>query len=103
MFSINLVLNVLYETWNISSKYSQSFLDYAKQSALDSLKTTLKRSIQKIAEATGELIGNKIPDKITKVSRSSSQKKSETVESKTKNTRFYREISKQRNISQERR
>ena len=103
MFSINLVLNVLYETWNISSKHSQSFLDYAKQSALDSLKTTLKRSIQKIAEATGELIGNKIPDKITKVSRSSSQKKSETVESKTKNTRFYREISKQRNISQERR
>ena len=32
----------------------------------DTLKTASKRGIQKIAEATGDLIGNKIADKITK-------------------------------------
>ena len=45
----------------------------------DSLKTTLKREIQKITEGTGDLFGNKIADKITKVSRSSPQSSSETV------------------------
>ena len=45
---------------NLSSKYSQRLLDYAKQSATDALKTTSKRVIQKTAEATDDLIGNKI-------------------------------------------
>ena len=35
---------------------------------LQILKTASKRAIQKTAEATGDLIGNKIVDKITKVS-----------------------------------
>ena len=38
----------------------------------DAIKTTSKRVIQKTAEATGDLIGNKIADKIT----SDSKKKS---------------------------
>ena len=38
---------------NISSKYSQNFLDHAKQSATDALKTASKRAIQKTAELTG--------------------------------------------------
>ena len=52
---------------NLRDKYSQKLLDHAKQSAADALKNTSKRVIQKTAEATGDLIGNKIPDKITKV------------------------------------
>ena len=52
---------------NISGKYSQKLLDYAKQSATDVLKTTSKRVIQKTTESTSDLIGNKIADKITKV------------------------------------
>ena len=36
------------------------------------MKTTSKRAIQKTAEATGDLIGNKIADKITSVSKKSS-------------------------------
>ena len=47
---------------NLSSKCSQKILDQAKQSATDPLKTASKRAIQKIAEATGDLIGNKIAD-----------------------------------------
>ena len=33
------------------------------------LKMLQKKAIQKIAQATGDLIGNKIADKITKVSK----------------------------------
>ena len=53
---------------NLSSKYSQKLLDHAKQSAADALKTTSKEAIQKTAELTGDLIGSKIADEITKVS-----------------------------------
>ena len=45
---------------NLSGKYSQKPLDHAKQSAIDALKTTSKRAIQRTAEATGDLIRNKI-------------------------------------------
>ena len=44
---------------HLSSKYNQRFLDHAKQSATDAIKTAPKRAIQKKAEATGDLIGNK--------------------------------------------
>ena len=38
------------------------------------LKTTSKRAIQKTAEATGDLVGNKIADKITSISKKSTKK-----------------------------
>ena len=47
-------------------KYSQKPLDYTKQSATDTFKTSSKRVIQKTAEATGDLIGNKIANRIIK-------------------------------------
>ena len=37
-------------------------------STIDAIKTASKRAIQKTAEATGDLIGNKIVYKITSVS-----------------------------------
>ena len=49
----------------MNNKYSQKLLDSAKKSATDAIKTTSKRAIQKTAEATGDLIYNKIADKIT--------------------------------------
>ena len=64
---------------NLSGKNSQKFIDHAKQSAADALKTSSKRVIQKIAEATGDLIVNKIADKITKVSENSQENNSKTV------------------------
>ena len=55
----------------LSSKYSQGtlamrqkLLDHAKKSATDAFKTASKIVIQKTAEATGDLIGNKIANKI---------------------------------------
>ena len=44
-----------------------------KKSATDTLKTAWKRAIQKTAEATGDLIGSKITDKITRFSKTSPQ------------------------------
>ena len=65
---------------NLSSKYSQKLFDHAKQSTTDALKASSKRVIQKTVEGTGDLIGNKIADKITRVSRTSPQNNSETNE-----------------------
>ena len=56
---------------NLSNKYGQKLLDSAKKSTTDAIKTASKRAIQKIAEATGDLVGNKIADKITSVSKKS--------------------------------
>ena len=56
-----------------SGKYNQILLDNAKQSPADALETTSKRIIQKTAEATGDLIGNKITNKIARVSKNSRQ------------------------------
>ena len=59
----NIVRNI---SKNLTCKYSQNLLDYAKQYRY-ALKTTSKRVIQKSAEATGDMIGNKITDRIAKV------------------------------------
>ena len=52
----------------------QKLLDSAKKSTTDAIKASSKRAIQKeaTAEATRDLIGNKIADKITNVSKKKS-------------------------------
>ena len=59
-------------------------LDSAKKSGTDAIKTISKRKIQKTAEAAGDLIGNKIADKITSVSKKSSAQ-SEKLKNDTSN------------------
>ena len=59
---------------SLSNKYGQKRLDSAKKSTKDEIKTASKRPIQKAAEATGDLIGNKIADKITTASKKKSAK-----------------------------
>ena len=54
---------------SLSSKYCQKLLDSTKRSATDAIKTTSERAIQKTAEATGDLIGNKTADKIRSISK----------------------------------
>ena len=49
---------------SLSNKYGQKIFDSAKKSTTDAMKIASKRAIQKTAEATGDLISNKIPDKI---------------------------------------
>ena len=59
---------------NWRNKYGQKLLDSAKKSTTDAMKTASKTAIQKIAEATCDLIGNKIADKITNVWKKKSTK-----------------------------
>ena len=64
---------LLLKTWVtfLSNKYGQKRLDSTKKSTTDTIKTASKTAIQKAAEATGDLIVNKIADKITSVSKKS--------------------------------
>ena len=69
------------------SKCGQKRLDHAKQSATDATESSSKRIIQKTAETTGDLTGNRIVKavakpydaKITKVSKNSQQNNLEIV------------------------
>ena len=49
---------------NLNNKYGQKTADSAKKSATDALKVGSKR-----AEATGDLVGNTIANKITSISK----------------------------------
>ena len=65
---------------NLNGKFSQKHLNHAKQSATDALKTDSKRVIQKTTEATGDFIGNRVADRIKKVSTTSPKNNSKTNE-----------------------
>ena len=60
---------------NLSHKFGQKRLDSAKKSTTDAIKTAPKRAILKTAEATIDLIDNKIADKITFQKKSSNELK----------------------------
>ena len=75
---------------NLSGKYRQKLLDHSEQSATNTLKTASKRAIQKIAEETDDLIGNKIASKITKISpQNNSETDLQTEEKSTKIPKNY--------------
>ena len=67
---------------SLSNKYVQKFLDSAKKSTTDAIKTAAKRAIQKTAEATGDLISNKIADILTSASKKKSTKELSNNETK---------------------
>ena len=50
-------------------KYRKKLMDTAAKTGIDVAKTASKRVVQKTAEATGDLIGNKIADKTTSVGK----------------------------------
>ena len=84
----------------MSNKYSQKLLDSAKKSTADSIETASKRAFQKTAEATGALIGTKIADKTTSISKSP---KNTSKELHLKTDKNEIEIPKERYISPEKR
>ena len=63
---------------SLSNKYVQKLFDSAKKSTTDAIKTASKRAILKTAEATGDLIVNKIADKITSVSKKRNNNNNDT-------------------------
>ena len=83
---------------SLSNKYGQE-LDSAKKSTTDVIKTASKRAIQKTAEATGDLIGNEIADKIINVSKKKPTKELPNDETKEEDVEIA--TSKKRYISSE--
>ena len=53
----------------LGDRYGKKLIDTATKTGIDAAKTASKRVVQKTAEATGYLIGNKIADKITSVGK----------------------------------
>ena len=51
------------------NKYGKKLIATATETGIDATKTTSKIIVQKTAEATGSLIGNKIADNITSVGK----------------------------------
>ena len=56
-------------------EYGKKIMDTVTKTRIDAAKTASKRLVQKIAEAAGDLIGNKIADKITSLGKTKSKKK----------------------------
>ena len=61
----------------LSNKFVQKLFHIAKTSPTDAIKTNPKILIEKTAEATADLIGNKSADKITIISKKFSSKHSD--------------------------
>ena len=51
------------------NKYGKKLIDTATKTGIDAVKTTSKKIVQKTSEGTGDLIGNKIADKITSIGK----------------------------------
>ena len=74
-------------------EYGKKSMDTTTKTGIDAAKTTFKKIVHKTAEATGDLIGNKIADKITSVGKSK-EKTNKTEEiyvpPKKKTTNYWR-------------
>ena len=57
-----------------NNKYGKKLRDTATKTGIDAAKTTSERVVQKTAEATGDLIGNKVADKITSIGKPKEKK-----------------------------
>ena len=60
-------------------KYGKNLMDTAKKQGTNFAKTAGKRIVQKSAEATGDLVGNKIADKITSLGKSKNEEKENEI------------------------
>ena len=58
-----------------TSKYGKKILDTTKKQGSEFAKTTGKKIVQNSAEATGDLIGNKIADKIKSLGKLKNKEK----------------------------
>ena len=60
-------------------KYGKKLMNTATKTGIDAAKTASKGVVQETAEATGDLIGNKIADKITSIGKSKNKQKKDKM------------------------
>ena len=68
---------------SMKKKYGKKILDNSLSAGKDFTKIVGKKVLTKSAEATGDLIGNKIADKITKSARNKEQKEDDRIMEET--------------------
>ena len=61
-------------------KCGKKLMDTATKTGIDAAKTASKRVVQKTGEATGDLIRNKMADKITSVGKTKSKEKEDKMQ-----------------------
>ena len=64
---------------NLGYKYGKKLMNTATKTGIDAAKTASKRVAQKTEGATGDLIGNKIADKITSIVKPKEREKTKEV------------------------
>ena len=67
----------------MSNKYGRKILDKSMDAGKDFARIAGKKVLTKSAEATGDLIGNKIADRINKNSRNKEQKEDDRIMEET--------------------
>ena len=60
---------------NFGNRYGKKLMDTATKTGMNAAKVASKRVVQKTAGAAGDLIGNKIADKITSIGKSKEKPK----------------------------
>ena len=68
---------------SMKKKYGKKILDNSLSAGKDFAKIASKTVLTKSAEATGDLIGNKIADRITKITGNKAQKKDDRIMEET--------------------
>ena len=59
----------------LGDEYGKKLMNTATKTGIDAAKTASKRVVKKIPEAAGDLIANKIADKITSLGKTKSKEK----------------------------
>ena len=67
------------KSMDVSKKYGNKLLDNSISAGKDFAKIASKKVLTKSAKATGDLIGNKIADRITKSSKNKAQKEDDRI------------------------
>ena len=69
---------------DVCNKYDRKILDKSMDASKDFAKIAGKKVLHKSAEATGEMIGNKVANRITKSSKNKAQKEDDRIMEKLK-------------------
>ena len=76
------------KSMDVGKKYGNKLLDNSISAGKDFAKIAGKKVLTKSAEATGDMIGNKIADRITKSSRNKAQKEDDRIMEETQEILF---------------
>ena len=67
-------------TRKFSDEYGKKLMDTAAKTGIDAAKPASKRVVQKTAEAAGDLIRDKIADKITSLGKTKSKEREDEIQ-----------------------